>query len=116
MQLLFTKGDNVIKPNSSRGWRSTKGDLNQLVHCNRPVRRGGNHDRIARPESFNIEVLKMKRDRYYTTLCDYADTLERLMEDDDGITFSFLDEMGDDISLQSLMAMDVECLGEVFVT
>jgi hypothetical protein len=81
-----------------------------------PVRREGNHDRIARPESFNIEISKMKRGRCYTTLCDYADTLERLMEEHDGITFSFLDEMDDNISLRSLMDTDVESLGEVFVT
>ena len=71
-----------------------------------PVRREGNHNRIARPESFNIEILKMKRHYSYTTLCDYADTLLRLMEEHDGITFSFLDEMDDNISLQSLIAMD----------
>jgi hypothetical protein len=46
----------------------------------------------------------------------FAITLERLMEEHDGITFSFLDEMGDNIPLQNLMAVDVESLGEVFVT
>ena len=68
-----------------------------------PVGRQGNHNRIARPESFNIESLEMKRDRCSTTLCDYADTLERLMEEHEGVTFSVFDERDYNKSTQGLM-------------
>ncbi|EDR10619.1 uncharacterized protein LACBIDRAFT_325400 [Laccaria bicolor S238N-H82] len=80
-----------------------------------PVGRQGIHNCIARPESFDIEILEMKRDHYYTILCDYADTLERLMEEHDGIVFSFCDEMGDNIPLQNLIpVMDPDGLAEFF--
>ena len=68
-----------------------------------PVGRQGNHNRIARPESFDIEILEMKRDRCSTTLCDYADTLERLMEEHEGVTFSVFDERDYNKSIQGLM-------------
>ena len=67
------------------------------------IERQGNHNRIARPESFDIEILEMKRDRCSTTLCDYADTLERLMEEHEGVTFSVFDEMNYNKSIQGLM-------------
>lgn len=90
---------------------SNDGEKNSQLE---PVGREGHYNHIARPESFNIEILEMKRDHhYYTILCDYVGTLERLMEEHDGITFSFFDGMGDNISLQSLMpVMDPDSLAD----